>query len=75
MSSGAGMFASLIPQWVENNFLSGSQRRAYLSRWKLVLKDYNALRAQLFNSAGLLEETNLALYVINQTTLVSKIYL
>ena len=43
----------------------GGQRRAYLSRWKLVLREHNALRACVFNSAGLLEETNLALYIIN----------
>ena len=49
----------------------GSYRRSYLSKWKLILKDYSALRARLYNSSGLLEETNLALYVINQTTLVS----
>ena len=52
-------------------FYVGGQRRAYLSRWKLILKEYSALRARLFNSSGLLEETKLALYVINQTTLVS----
>ena len=50
----------------------GGQRRTYLSRWKLILSDYNALRARLFNSPGLLEEpVPLALYTINQTTLVS----
>ena len=45
-----------------------SQRRPYLSRWKLIMQDYNALCARLLDSAGLPEETNLALYVINQTT-------
>ena len=49
----------------------GGQRRSYLSRWKLVLQDYNSIRARLFNSERVLEETDLALYVINQTTLVS----
>ena len=49
----------------------GGQRRAYLSRWKLVLKEYNAIRSRLYNSSDLLEETKLVLYVINQTTLVS----
>ena len=53
-------------------FYVGGQRRAYLSKWNLILKEYNALRARLYNSSGLLEETKLALYVINQTTLVSE---
>ena len=48
-----------------------SSRRAYLSRWKLILREYSALRARLYNSSELLEETKLALYTINQTTLVS----
>ncbi|XP_065905191.1 uncharacterized protein [Dysidea avara] len=48
---------------------SGGCRRAYLPRWKLVLKDYNAIRSRLYHSWGVLEETNLALYHINRTTL------
>ena len=53
---------------------SGGQRRAYLSRWKLVLREYSALHARLYNSSRLLKETKLALYTINQTTLVSLKY-
>ena len=52
-------------------FYVGGQRRTYLSRWKLIIQHYNAIRARLYNSLGLLEETKLALYTINQTTLVS----
>ena len=47
------------------------QRPRYTSRWKLVLSAYNAIRARLLNSQALLEETNLVLYTINETTLVS----
>lgn len=46
------------------------QRPRYTSRWKLVLSAYNAIRARLLNSQALLEETNLVLYTINETTLV-----
>ena len=52
-------------------FYLGGQQRTYLSRWRLILKHYSEIRARLYNSAGLLEETKLALYTINQTTLVS----
>ncbi|XP_065894775.1 uncharacterized protein [Dysidea avara] len=50
---------------------AGGQKRAYLSKWKLILQDYTAIRARLYNSLDLLEGTNLALYAINQTTLVT----
>ena len=40
------------------------------SRWKLILSEYNSVRARLLNSQVLLEGTNLMLYAINQTTLV-----
>ena len=46
-------------------------RSGYLSRWKLVLRENSALCARLYNSSRVPEETNLALYTINQTTLVS----
>jgi len=49
----------------------GGQGRTYVSRWDKVLQDYSALRARLFNSLDLLEGTNLLLYAINKTTLVS----
>ena len=52
-------------------FNVGGQRRAYLSRWKLILKEYNAIRSRLYNSSDLLEEIKLVLYVVNQTTLVN----
>jgi len=38
---------------------------------QLVLNGYSALCVRLYNSSGLLEETKLALYMINHTTLVS----
>ena len=56
---------------VDRSFYVEARRQTYLSRWKMIVWEYNALRARLFNSAGLMEETNLALYVINQITLVS----
>ncbi|XP_065902068.1 uncharacterized protein [Dysidea avara] len=43
-------------------------KRRYVSRWDLVLQDYSALHARLYNSLNLLEGTNLALYTINTTT-------
>ncbi len=49
---------------------SPGQRRMFTSRWNLVLSDYNSIRTRLFNSQALLEGTNLALYAINETTLV-----
>ena len=42
--------------------------RSFDSRWKLIVKEYNSIRARLFNSA-LLENTDLTLYNINETTL------
>ena len=47
-----------------------ARRRAYTSRWKLVLSDYNSLRSRLHNSHALLEGTNLVLFTINEATLV-----
>lgn len=46
------------------------QRECYTSRWKLILEEYNCVRARLLNSAALLEGTDLALFPINETTLV-----
>ena len=40
------------------------------SRWKLILSEYNSVRARLLNSQALLEGTNLMLYAINETTLI-----
>ena len=42
----------------------------YTSRWRLVLSEYNSIRARLFNSQALLEGTNLVLFTINEATLV-----
>ena len=42
-----------------------------VSRWRLVVSEYSAIRARLMNSQALLEGTSMALYAINQTTLVS----
>ena len=54
---------------------SPGRRRVYTSRWKLVLSEYNVIRDRLFNSKALLEGTNLALYTLNETTLVRKMKL
>ena len=48
--------------------------RVYTSRWRLILSEYNSIRTRLLNSQALLEGTNLALYAINETTLVSYYY-
>ena len=48
----------------------GRGKHAYTSRWKLVLSEYNNIRARLLNSQALLEGTNLMLFTINETTLV-----
>ena len=45
-------------------------RRSYTSRWRLVLSEYNNIRARLLNSQALLEGTNLVLFTINEATLV-----
>ena len=49
---------------------SGSQQIQYASRWKLVVSEYNSIRARLYNSQALLEGTNLMLYNINEGILV-----
>lgn len=41
----------------------------YASRWKLVLSAYNQIRGRLHNSQLLSEQTDLALYSLNETTL------
>lgn len=48
---------------------SPGRRRMFTSRWNLVLSEYNAIRTRLFNSQAL-EGTHLALYAINEATLV-----
>ena len=45
----------------------------YASQWKLVVTEYNAIRARLYTSEALLEGTNFMLYNINQGILVSLI--
>ena len=42
----------------------------YISRWRQILEAYSRVRARLFNSLELLEGTNLALYPINEATLI-----
>lgn len=46
--------------------------KQYISRWRLILRDYNAIRQRLMNSEALLEGTGLVLFHINETTLVRK---
>ena len=43
----------------------------YTSRWRLILTEYSNIRQRLLNSGALLEGVNLALFTINETTLVS----
>ena len=49
-----------------SNHFDGSSR--YDSRWKLIIQHYNYIRGRLFNSP-ILEETELVLFNINETTL------
>lgn len=44
-------------------------RMVYTSRWSLILRAYNQVRARLLNSEALLEGTNLQLFTINEATL------
>ena len=46
------------------------QQERYTSRWKLILREYNCVKAHLLNSVALLEGTDLVLFPINKTTLV-----
>ena len=46
------------------------QREWYTSKWKLILEEYNRVRAHLSNSAALMEGTSLALLPINKMTLI-----
>ena len=71
MSSGACKIRDF--KCISENFIYiDGQRSTYLSKWKLMLKEYCTLHARLYNSSSLLEETKLALFTINQTTLVSE---
>ena len=45
--------------------------KAYTSRWRLVVSAYNAIRIRVMNSEAVLKGTKLALFNINETTLVS----
>ena len=42
----------------------------FICRWRLVVSEYNSVKARLFNSQTLLGTTNLTLYTINEATLV-----
>ena len=42
----------------------------YVSRWKLILSEYNCIRTRLYNSQALLEGTNMMLYNLNEGVLV-----
>lgn len=44
-------------------------RRGYQSRWKIILDECSKVRSRLFNSSTLMDETNLALFSVNETTL------
>ena len=46
-----------------------SGKVVYKSRWRLIISEYNSIRARLLNSP-VLEDTNLMLYSINETTLI-----
>ena len=45
-------------------------QKVYISRWRCLLEAYNQVRSRVFNSQRLLEGTNLALFALNETTLV-----
>ena len=57
-----------ITQPLADSRPDGSPR--YVSRWRQVLDAYNRVRARLFNSLELLEGTDLALFAINEATLL-----
>ena len=40
----------------------------FICRWRLVISDYNSVKARLFNSQTLLDAMNLTLYTINEAT-------
>ncbi len=46
------------------------RKKRYTSRWKLILEEYNCVRSRLSNSADVMEGTSLALFPINETTLL-----
>ena len=50
--------------------VSSSGKRQSTSRWKLIISDYTSIRNRLCNSYRLLEDTNITLFNINETTLV-----
>ena len=56
---------------VEKHPASRRTGQTNTSRWQLILSEYASIRQRLLDSEALLEGTNLALYTINQTTLVS----
>ena len=45
-------------------------QRTYTSRWRLVVSAYNAIRIRVMNSEAVLNGTKLALFNINESTLV-----
>ena len=47
-----------------------SRAAGHTSRWRLVVSAYNAIRIRTMNSEAVLKGTKLALFNINETTLV-----
>lgn len=44
--------------------------KSYTSRCRLIISAYNSIRARLYNNYKHLEETNIHLFNINETTLI-----
>ena len=59
----------LCQKYRQSRRVVDSGKVTYKSRWKLIISEYNSIRARILNSP-VLEETNLMLYSINETTLI-----
>ena len=59
----------LCQKYKQSQRVVDSGKVSYKSRWKLIISEYHSIRARLLNSP-VLEETNLMLYSINETTLI-----
>ena len=61
---------NLLERYPQAKTVVGASSKCYTSRWKLIISAYTGIRARLCNSYKLLEETNIHLFNINETTLV-----
>ena len=60
----------LCDRYPQAKTVVGASGKRYTSRWKLIISAYSGIRARLCNSYKLLEETNIHLFNINETTLI-----